>query len=450
MAVTQYIGARYVPKFYENSDGTEEWRSGVEYEPLTIVTYNGNSYTSKKPVPSNIGNPSDNPAYWASTGNYSAQVEAYRQEVNAYKSAVDGYKEDQESMFNRNTNKRVIIISDSYGNAFDGHPSWLQLCAAQIPYQCETYYLGGAGFGYAVGGQYDNLRFDRFAETFMPSVTDPESVTDIVLAAGANDANQTYDGNYGDTAIISGFTSFVNYVRVFCPNARISIGFCGRIFNMGMLWAYLKVRNCYRKMAEQNKYCAWIGNLEYALHKEDLLRSQDQLHPSAEGMKNIADMVACYIKGGNPEIYIEGGAATITPQANSGITPTITGAQIVSYTENNITKVHSKPVSGSDTGSLGIIDVHFPGGGQYGTFGGFANTYIAILDGCCSMGEDQIEWFPTNVMMATLNHGNVFASAHVGIRNKTLWLKVNTETAYNDVSFVYIYPFNMTYDSMHC
>ena len=74
MAVTQYIGARYVPKFYENSDGTEEWRAGVEYEPLTIVTYNGNSYTSKKPVPSNIGNPSDNPSYWAATGNYNQQV----------------------------------------------------------------------------------------------------------------------------------------------------------------------------------------------------------------------------------------------------------------------------------------------------------------------------------------------------------------------------------------
>ena len=85
MAVTQYIGARYVPKFFTNSDGTEEWRSGVEYEPLTIVTYNQNSYTSKKPVPSFIGNPSDNHEYWVATGNYNAQVEIYRQEVQSIK-----------------------------------------------------------------------------------------------------------------------------------------------------------------------------------------------------------------------------------------------------------------------------------------------------------------------------------------------------------------------------
>lgn len=89
MANRQYIGARYVPIIYENSDGTSEWRSGVMYEPLTIVTYNGNSYTSKKPVPANVGNPSENTAYWASTGNYNAQVESLRQEVEEYKEKVD-------------------------------------------------------------------------------------------------------------------------------------------------------------------------------------------------------------------------------------------------------------------------------------------------------------------------------------------------------------------------
>ena len=89
MATRQYIGARYVPKFYENSDGTTEWRPGVAFESLTIVTYNGNSFTSKKTVPPEIGIPSDNPDYWASTGMYNAQVEALRQEVEEYKEKVD-------------------------------------------------------------------------------------------------------------------------------------------------------------------------------------------------------------------------------------------------------------------------------------------------------------------------------------------------------------------------
>lgn len=88
MAVRQYIGARYVPEFYENSDNTAEWRQGVEYEPLTIVTWNGNSYTSKKTVPTTIGAPNENPAYWVSTGVYNQQVEELSNKVDQLDSRV--------------------------------------------------------------------------------------------------------------------------------------------------------------------------------------------------------------------------------------------------------------------------------------------------------------------------------------------------------------------------
>lgn len=81
MAIRQYIGARYVPKFYENSQNTSEWQAGVIYEPLTIVTYNGNSYTSKKNVPANVGNPSANPSYWVATGNYNEQINELQNRV---------------------------------------------------------------------------------------------------------------------------------------------------------------------------------------------------------------------------------------------------------------------------------------------------------------------------------------------------------------------------------
>ena len=45
--VTQYIGARYVPLIAEPI----EWNDKREYEPLTIVTNQGNSYTSRQFVP---------------------------------------------------------------------------------------------------------------------------------------------------------------------------------------------------------------------------------------------------------------------------------------------------------------------------------------------------------------------------------------------------------------
>ena len=75
MATTQYIGARYVPLFADPA----EWDSTKQYEPLTIVIHNGNSYTSKQYVP--VGIEITNDKFWALTGNYNAQVEQYRSEV---------------------------------------------------------------------------------------------------------------------------------------------------------------------------------------------------------------------------------------------------------------------------------------------------------------------------------------------------------------------------------
>ena len=75
MAVTQYIGARYVPLFADPID----WDSTKTYEPLTVVYNKGNSYTSRQYVPAGIDISND--TYWARTGNYNAQIEQYRSEV---------------------------------------------------------------------------------------------------------------------------------------------------------------------------------------------------------------------------------------------------------------------------------------------------------------------------------------------------------------------------------
>lgn len=83
MAVTQYIGARYVPLFADPL----EWDASKAYEPLTIVYYQGNSYTSKQAVP--VGIEITNTTYWAITGNYNAQIEQYRTEVQNISTAVN-------------------------------------------------------------------------------------------------------------------------------------------------------------------------------------------------------------------------------------------------------------------------------------------------------------------------------------------------------------------------
>lgn len=85
---SQYVGARYVPKFADPI----EWDTERGYESLTIVTYKGESYTSKCPVPPGID--IKNERFWALTGAYNAQVEEYKNQVKDLSQQVTGFASD--------------------------------------------------------------------------------------------------------------------------------------------------------------------------------------------------------------------------------------------------------------------------------------------------------------------------------------------------------------------
>lgn len=76
-----YIGARYIPLF------CGDWDNTLEYEPLCVVSYEGNSYTSKTFVPTGVA--ITNTDYWLVSGNYNQQVESYRREVVQYKEDLE-------------------------------------------------------------------------------------------------------------------------------------------------------------------------------------------------------------------------------------------------------------------------------------------------------------------------------------------------------------------------
>lgn len=88
MSVREYVGARYVPVFADPL----EWDNTRTYEPLTIVYYQGNSYTSRQAVP--VGIPITNENFWVITGNYNAQIEAYRAEVQTFDGRIDTLEDD--------------------------------------------------------------------------------------------------------------------------------------------------------------------------------------------------------------------------------------------------------------------------------------------------------------------------------------------------------------------
>ena len=114
MGTRQYIGARYVPKFANPI----AWDSANSYEALTIVTYNGTSYTSKKSVPA--GTAITNTEYWVATGNYNAQVELYRQEVERLAETATKSFDTVMDMVNGNCENGDRVATYGYYDVNDG------------------------------------------------------------------------------------------------------------------------------------------------------------------------------------------------------------------------------------------------------------------------------------------------------------------------------------------
>ena len=102
----QYIGARYVPIFGRKEETSIQWDNSAPYEPLTIVQYQGNSYTSRQYVPAGVN--ILNEEFWALTGNYNAQIEAYRQEVQGFSGRIAAIEESDETQ-----NAQIAGTADS-------------------------------------------------------------------------------------------------------------------------------------------------------------------------------------------------------------------------------------------------------------------------------------------------------------------------------------------------
>ena len=90
---SMYIGARYVPIFAD----PVEWDDKREYEPLTIVTHNGDCYTSKCYVPKGAQlppYPEGQTKYWVKTSDYNGQFADLKKTVLDLSRLVEQFQKD--------------------------------------------------------------------------------------------------------------------------------------------------------------------------------------------------------------------------------------------------------------------------------------------------------------------------------------------------------------------
>ena len=218
MANKQYIGARYVPKFFEGASGSSEWVNGVSYEPLTIVTYLNNSYTSKKPVPSSIGSPNNNPEYWANTGNFNGQVQKLQEDVESTENDLLNLTSrvtTVETKVEKLTNRKFIFIGDSFMNGYVKANEYItgfaQLACNYLNVSASNYTIGaydGAGF------MYPNNSFIGHLRDIANTITNKDEITDIYTIGGTNDVGQNPATKIAE---------YIAYAKQTFPNAIILI-----------------------------------------------------------------------------------------------------------------------------------------------------------------------------------------------------------------------------------
>lgn len=196
----QYVGARYVPKIMG------EWNKALQYEALSVVTYMGNSFTSKVPVPANID--ISNQSYWVNTGNYNAQVEQYRKETAQLSNNLNS-----EIVNRKNADKdNILWIGDSYSVNYNHKlPNGVRdMLNAKNWYE---YSKGGAGFAGAWAGATFNDLIEEAKKEM--SATQKEMIKYVYIVGGANDSSINW------TEIKPKVISTANNVRNSFPNAQV-------------------------------------------------------------------------------------------------------------------------------------------------------------------------------------------------------------------------------------
>lgn len=203
----QYVGARYVPKI------VGEWNKALQYEALSVVTYMGNSFTSKVPVPANVE--INNTDYWVNTANYNAQVAEYKQkvekeiedrknadakisdnltnEITNRKNADKGISDNLTNEINNRKNAdkdNILWIGDSYSENYSHKlPNGVRdMLNAKNWYE---YSRGGAGFA----GAWAGVNFNDLIEQAKNEMSDTqkEMIQYVYIVGGANDSGFAWD-----------------------------------------------------------------------------------------------------------------------------------------------------------------------------------------------------------------------------------------------------------------
>ena len=230
--------------------------------------------------------------------------------------------------------RRFIVLGDSYGTRTSqfGY-TYFDIVKAGLHIPDENAYFqakAGAAFGHQLEGYsfYDMIR--------NLEVTNPETITDIIIQCGANDIAYTTQQE------INGMNNFINYVHEQFPKAKCWLFACGIIMdqtNLGKRRRETLVT--FRSMASRG--FQYVLNSESVLMNTVLLES-DRTHPNTYGVQYLAWALAETIIAGYCTNHYRSYSEQLNAVASiadlpSGTTLGYQSIDIVINTDNEITEL---------------------------------------------------------------------------------------------------------------
>ena len=206
----------------------------------------------------------------------------------------DYYINEINDKINILTNRKVVIIGDSYAEGYtpDGNvTSWAEWVKSFLNLNnsnCIIKYYGGTGFC----ATNDTKNF----LTLLNEVDNDNHVTDVIVAGGYNDTGYTV--NQLDTAI----TNFNTACKTKFPNAKVYVGFIGCTTNANNLYNLNLTMEQYCYQSAKNDMI-FMSNAQYTLHDYNLF-SSDGIHPNQDGAYKLGvNITQCILKGSCDVIY---------------------------------------------------------------------------------------------------------------------------------------------------
>lgn len=230
-----YVGNRYVPIV----DG--EWNNSKTYEPLTVVLYQGNSYTSKGYVPAGIE--ITNSDYWVLSGNYNAQLEPITNDINKLYNFYN--LTGQNCHFFGDSLTAASNLDNNYTYAYTN--KFKEITNANV-------------FNHAVGGA---------------TLSQPQGITNTILAQ----INSADLSNADYVFIQGGQNDFVQYIRT---------GFTGSDDSSSIYGGVKKLlTTIYSKIPNKCKiyFISWIPSITY------FENTQNSMHQTTRSMYYILNEI---------------------------------------------------------------------------------------------------------------------------------------------------------------